>query len=161
MLDKIPRKHQSILKVFRNKVLHLFARHMISNTIRIFLFRWSGCSIGKNVFIGIDTFIDDQFPHLVKIEDDCVISFRVNFVVHDMSGFNRPILVQKNSYIGCAATILPGVVIGEQSFVAAGAVVTKDVDPLTIVAGVPAKFIKNVDNTHNVRLSNANSAPKA
>ena len=50
----------------------------------------------------------------------------------------------RNAWIGAGATILPGVIIGENAVVAAGAVVTKDVAPDTIVGGNPAKFIKNV-----------------
>jgi acetyltransferase-like isoleucine patch superfamily enzyme len=161
MNEPIKRKHQNGLLVFRNKVLHLLARHTISNSLRIMLFRLSGCHIAKNVFIGIETFLDDQFPKLITIEEGCVLSFRVNLVVHDMSGYNKPITVKRNSYIGCAATILPGVVIGENSFVAAGAVVTKDVAPNTIVGGVPAQFIKNIEPKHNVTLKNADPAPEA
>lgn len=57
-----------------------------------------------------------------------------------------PIVIESNVWIGAGATILPGVTIGENSVVAAGAVVTKDVPPNTIVGGVPAKFIKNVND---------------
>jgi acetyltransferase-like isoleucine patch superfamily enzyme len=51
----------------------------------------------------------------------------------------------RNAWIGAGATILPGVTVGENAVVAAGAVVTKDVAPNTIVGGNPAKFIKNID----------------
>lgn len=154
MHKPIKRKHQNVLKVLRNKILHLIARHTISNGIRIFLFRLSGCKIAKNVFIGIETFLDDQFPQYIKIEEGCVLSFRVNLVVHDMSGFNRPITFKKNSYAGCGASIMPGVIVGENSFVAAGAVVTKNVPPNTIVAGVPAKVIKEIEPRHNRKVFN-------
>ncbi|MDB5112014.1 MAG: acetyltransferase, partial [Mucilaginibacter sp.] len=69
---------------------------------------------------------------------------------HPMDPENRkslvcsPIVVKRNAWIGAAATILPGVTIGENSVVAAGAVVTKDVPANTIVAGVPARAIKNL-----------------
>ncbi|MFB9080681.1 DapH/DapD/GlmU-related protein [Flavobacterium procerum] len=52
--------------------------------------------------------------------------------------------IKKNAWIGTAATILSGVTIGENSIVAAGAVVTKDVPDNTIVGGIPAKVIKNI-----------------
>jgi acetyltransferase-like isoleucine patch superfamily enzyme len=51
---------------------------------------------------------------------------------------------KRNAWIGAAATILPGVTIGENAIVAAGSVVTKDVTSNTCVAGVPAKFVKQV-----------------
>ncbi|MBK7609142.1 MAG: hypothetical protein KA109_15705 [Saprospiraceae bacterium] len=56
----------------------------------------------------------------------------------------RAVIIKRNAWIGANATILPGLVIGENSVVAAGAVVTKDVPPNTIVAGVPAKIIKKI-----------------
>jgi acetyltransferase-like isoleucine patch superfamily enzyme len=55
-----------------------------------------------------------------------------------------PITIHTNVWIGAAATILPGVSIGADSVVAAGAVVTRDVPPATLVAGVPAKVIKHL-----------------
>ena len=55
------------------------------------------------------------------------------------------IVIKQNAWIGAGATVLPGVTIGENSIVAAGAVVTKDVAANTIVGGVPAQFIKMID----------------
>jgi acetyltransferase-like isoleucine patch superfamily enzyme len=55
-----------------------------------------------------------------------------------------PITIETNVWIGAAATILPGVTIGVDSVVAAGAVVTHDVAPATLVAGVPAKVIRTL-----------------
>jgi acetyltransferase-like isoleucine patch superfamily enzyme len=56
----------------------------------------------------------------------------------------KPIVIKRNAWIGAAVTILPGVTVGENSVVAAGAVVTKDVPANTVVAGVPAKVIKTI-----------------
>ena len=56
----------------------------------------------------------------------------------------QPIVIKRNAWIGAAATILPGITIGENAIVAAGSVVTKDVPSNTIVAGVPAKHVKNI-----------------
>ena len=56
----------------------------------------------------------------------------------------KPVHIGKRAWIGAGATILPGVTIGENAVVGAGSVVTKDVEPRTIVGGVPAKFIKNI-----------------
>jgi acetyltransferase-like isoleucine patch superfamily enzyme len=56
----------------------------------------------------------------------------------------KPIVIKRNAWIGAAATILPGITIGENAIVAAGSVVTKDVPSNTIVAGIPARHVKNI-----------------
>jgi acetyltransferase-like isoleucine patch superfamily enzyme len=56
----------------------------------------------------------------------------------------EPIKIDTNVWIGAAATVLPGVHIGEGAVVAAGAVVTHDVPPATLVAGVPATVIRHL-----------------
>ncbi len=54
----------------------------------------------------------------------------------------KPITIKDNVWIATDAIILPGVTIGEGAVVAAGAVVSKDVEPWTVVGGNPARFIK-------------------
>lgn len=56
----------------------------------------------------------------------------------------KPITIKQNAWIGAAATILPGVTIGENSIVGANSLVTKDVPPNTVVVGSPAQFVKNI-----------------
>ncbi len=56
----------------------------------------------------------------------------------------KPVIIEDDVMIGANASIMPGVTIGTHSVVAAGAVVTKDVPPHSLVAGVPAKVIKNI-----------------
>ena len=107
-------------------------------------------TIGKNVFINFDC----TFLALggITIEDEVLIGPKVNLVTenHPLDPKERkgliakPIIIKKNAWIGANATILPGVTIGENAVVAAGAVVSKDVPDNTIVGGIPAKFIKNV-----------------
>ena len=55
------------------------------------------------------------------------------------------VLIKRNAWIGAAATILPGVTVGENAVVAAGAVVAKDVPANTVAAGVPAKVVKELE----------------
>ncbi|TCD08464.1 sugar O-acetyltransferase [Pedobacter frigidisoli] len=107
-------------------------------------------NIGKNVFINhACSFLD---MGSITIEDDVLIGPRVNLVTenHPLDPADRrtlitkPIIIKRNAWIGAGATILPGVTIGENAVVAAGAVVSRDVAPDTIVGGVPAKFIKNI-----------------
>lgn len=76
----------------------------------------------------------------------CTGTHDVDPVVRRESGgsFAYPIAIEDDCWIGARATILPGVVIGKGSIVAAGAVVTKDVGEYCVVGGVPASFIKKV-----------------
>ena len=55
-----------------------------------------------------------------------------------------PVIIRKGAWIGSGSIILPGVTIGKNSVIGAGSVVVKNVDDYTVVAGVPAKFIKKV-----------------
>src|SRR5690348_16682663 len=106
--------------------------------------------IGKNVFINFDcTFLDLGG---ITIEDNVLIAAKVNLLSegHPLTPENRqslvpgPIRIKKNAWIGANATILPGVTIGENAVVAAGAVVSKDVPDNTVVGGIPAKIIKGI-----------------
>lgn len=106
--------------------------------------------LGKNVFINHACSFLDMGG--ITIEDDVLIGPKVNLITenHPLDPADRkalickPILIKRNAWIGVAATILPGVTIGENAVVAAGAVVSKDVAANTIVAGVPAKYIKQI-----------------
>lgn len=109
-------------------------------------------SIGKNVFINFDcTFLTLGG---ITIEDNVLIAPKVSLLSegHPVAINQRHSLVpghihiKKNAWIGANATILPGVTIGENSIVAAGAVVSKNVPDNTIVGGIPAKFIKTIND---------------
>jgi acetyltransferase-like isoleucine patch superfamily enzyme len=106
--------------------------------------------IGKNVFINFDCVLLGLGG--ITIEDNVLIAPKVSLLSegHPVSSNERSSLVpghihiKKNAWIGAGATILPGVTIGENAVVAAGAVVTKDVPANTIVGGIPAKTIKSI-----------------
>lgn len=106
--------------------------------------------LGKNVFINhACSFLDIGG---ITIEDEVQIGPRVNLTSenHPLDPADRttliprPIVIKRNAWIGAGATILPGVTIGENSIVAAGALVSRDVPPNTVVAGVPAKVVKSL-----------------
>lgn len=114
-------------------------------------------NFGQFTSIGKDVFINHACSFLdlggITIEDHVLIGPRVNLVTENhpsnpterRSLITKPILIKRNAWIGANATILPGVTIGENAIVAAGAVVAKDVAANTIVGGVPAKFIKFIN----------------
>lgn len=107
-------------------------------------------SIGKNVFINhACSFLDLGG---ITIEDHVLIGPRVNLITenHPLDKTERrnlickAIIIKRNAWIGAGATILPGVTIGENAVVAAGAVVSRDVPADTVVGGIPAKVIKHL-----------------
>lgn len=106
--------------------------------------------IGRNVFINLDC----VFLGLggIKIDDNVLIAPKVSLLSegHVLDPAQRhalvpgPIHIKRNAWIGAGATILAGVTIGENSVVAAGAVVSRSVPDNTVVAGIPAKIIKQI-----------------
>ena len=135
-------------------LLHILAMNIPSSRIKRALYRLRGTKIGKNVDIAMGVFIEESYPELVEIEENVDIGPNVIIVAHDTSYhcvqpdipmLKKRVVIKRNAYIGAGAIILPGVTIGEYSIVAAGAVVTKDVPPRTIVAGVPARVVGSID----------------
>lgn len=108
-------------------------------------------SIGKNVFINHACSFLDMGG--ITLEDDVLIGPKVNLITenHPMNPADRramaakPILIKRKAWIGSGATILPGVTVGENAIVAAGAVVSRDVPDNAVVGGVPAKIIKYIN----------------
>lgn len=111
---------------------------------------------GKNITLGKNVFINDcchfQDHGGVTIGDGTLIGHNVVFATinHDMRPERRsemralPIKLGKNVWVGSNATFLPGVTVGDGAVIGAGAVVTRDVPPMTVVAGVPARKIKDI-----------------
>ena len=106
--------------------------------------------IGKNVFINFNcTFLDLGG---ITIDDNVLLAPNVCLLSegHPISPeerhslIPRPIHIKKNAWIGAGASILQGVTIGENSIVAAGAVVSKDVPDNSIAGGIPAKVLKSL-----------------
>jgi len=104
-------------------------------------------TIGKKVKIETNAYI----TAISIIEDYCFIAPEVTFTNDNFLGrteerkkyFKGPTL-KKGARIGANATILPGIIIGEDAVVGAGSVVTKDLEPRKIYVGVPAKYFKDV-----------------
>lgn len=114
------------------------------------------CSFGQNVFVGNDVVIGNNCKvqnnvsiyDAVILEDDvfCGPSMVFTNVFNPRSAVTRKneyrsTIVKKGATIGANATIVCGVTLGEYCFVAAGAVITRDVEPHALMAGVPAKRI--------------------
>ena len=115
---------------------------------------FKGFITGKNCFIGDETLVD--LYNSVVLEDNVTIAQRVTVLTHTNVGYkdhplqkyfpknSKPVKFENGSVIGSSSTILPGITIGQESFVAAGSIVTKNVPPKTLVAGVPAKKVRSI-----------------
>ena len=110
---------------------------------------WAPWNLELGSFVAIDDSVNLYTAEKITIGTKVAIS-REAFICtasHDIARPNRPLVaapirICDGVWIGARAIVLPGVTIGEGAVVAAGAVVTKDVEPWTVVGGNPAKFIK-------------------
>ena len=103
-------------------------------TIKSGVYIWDGIKVADDVFVGPNvTFVNDKYPRSKQYP-----------------GQFQETRIQKGVSIGANATILGGIQLGEYAMVGAGSVVTKDVDPFTLVYGNPARPVAVVDKTGNV-----------
>src|ERR1035438_9474065 len=115
-------------------------------------------SVGRNVFVNQNcTFFDLGG---LDIADDVMIGPNVSMITtghplepsqRRVATIGKPIVIEKSVWIAAGATIIGGVTVGENSVVAAGSVVTKDVPPNTLVGGNPARVIRSIGDGGNVR----------
>ncbi len=112
--------------------------------------------VGENFYAGFNCTILDMAE--VRIGDNCLIAphvgiytagHSINPAGRHKTGFAQPITIGNNVWIGGHCVVLGGVKIGDNSIIAAGSVVTKDVPENTIFAGNPAKKIKDIASTSN------------
>lgn len=113
-------------------------------------------NFGKHIKLGKNVFVNHACSFLdmggITIEDDVQIGPKVSLITENHPVYPskrkfldlKPIVIKKNAWIGASAVILPGVTVGENSIVAAAAVVNKDVPANTVVGGVPARHLKTI-----------------
>jgi acetyltransferase-like isoleucine patch superfamily enzyme len=111
----------------------------------------TGIRLGRNVFINQNCTFYDLGG--LSIGDDVMIGPNVSLITsgHPLDPLLRrrcvtakPIVIERNVWIAAGATVIGGVTVGENAVIAAGAVVTKDVPPNTLVGGNPARVIRHV-----------------
>lgn len=132
------------------------------NRTRVIFFRATGVEVGEGTVLNPNLIIEDCYNHLVKIgkrvsigpgvmllADAAPNNSRLQHVpyVRDHLIVSTELKIEDDVWIGAGAMILPGVVLGRGCIVGAGAVVTRSVDPFTVVAGVPARLVRRLDVT--------------
>ena len=118
--------------------------------------RAAGYTIGNDVYIGEDLIIIDELEPRCPlfIGDRVSIAERVTLVITSRPNFSRftrnlptaygPITIKEDAWLGTGVIVLPNVTIGEGAIVGAGSVVNKSVPPFVVVAGVPARPIREL-----------------
>jgi acetyltransferase-like isoleucine patch superfamily enzyme len=134
-------------------------RRTLLHDVRFFnLYRrgLSGLDIGADCFVGDECLLD--LAEEVLLEDQVTLAERVVVLTHMNVGYAdhplqvhfppvaKPVLIRTGTFVGAHTTVLPGVSIGPRAFVAAGSVVVCDVPEGTLVAGVPARPVRNVSD---------------
>jgi len=140
-------------RLYRLAGLHIGKKTAITGPLSLRADATDRIYIGDGTYLNSETRFGCQ-EDTVTIGKNCLIGPRVSFetaghnaVYDEKQGwgyFTKPIIVGDRVWIGAGAIILPGVTIHEGAVIAAGAIVNKDVDAFTMVAGVPAKKIKDI-----------------
>jgi acetyltransferase-like isoleucine patch superfamily enzyme len=148
-------------KIFRKICRSISKSSFIPNSVRIYFLRKAGVNIGEKVIIneGFTLACDIGYESNLTIEDRTAFGPNVTVVVTSHPNNSRlrilkdiypsfeifgNVCIHHDTWVGAGAIILPGVIVGEHSIIGAGAVVTEDVPPFSIVAGVPAKVIRAI-----------------
>ena len=128
MAEAISRK--SPLTRVANRILHSLARACPgSHSVRPRLHRWRGVKLGRNVFIGEDVYLENEYPECVEIGDECEIGLRTVIMAH-LRGPGR-VVIKSKVWIGPCCLIAGAngrvLTIGEGAVIAGGSVITADV----------------------------------
>jgi len=142
----------------RKRILKGIAKGFPLNGVRVLALRAAGYAVGRHVYLGTELHITDELftdRCTLTIGERVAIAQRVLILLSshpnesrltaDFEPVNGTVTIRDDAWIGAGAILLPNVTIGEQAVVAAGAVVTKDVAPRTVVAGNPARPLRSLD----------------
>jgi acetyltransferase-like isoleucine patch superfamily enzyme len=141
------------------KILRWLGAHHPDNHTRKVFFRMTGVHIGEGTNVTPGLIVNDGYSGLCHIGKRVSIATNVTLVVDSNPNnshlVNEPyvkdnlietalVVIEDDVWLGTNAVVLPGVRVGRGAIVAAGAVVTNDVEPFTVVAGVPARVIRRL-----------------
>lgn len=150
-------KQVSFRERLKSKIGKILAQHSPYYKMRTFGLKLCGFKVGNKVYIGQDLIVASLISELscqLYIEDRVAIGPRVTIILSSDANWSNlmkkiepikgEVVLKHDCWIGAGVIILPNVTIGECSIIGAGSIVTKDVEPYIVVAGNPAKFVKNL-----------------
>lgn len=156
--NKTEKIHVTVFVKTLRKIGKALANSFPYNPIRVLGLKLCGFKVGQNVYVGggliVASLISENSCSLT-IKNRVAIGPRVTLILSSDANWSNltrvikpikgSITLEDDCWIGAGAIIMPNITVGSSSIIGAGAVVTKDVPPFTIVAGVPARKIKTVD----------------
>lgn len=152
---------ESLANELPRKLVRWLGTNHPDNRTRKLFFRMTGVTIGKGTNITGGFVVNDGYSGLCSIGDRVSIATNVTIVADSNPNNSRlqdhpyvkshliktaAVIIEDDVWLGTNAIVLPGVRLGRGSIVGAGAVVVRDVPPLTVVAGVPARIVRTLDD---------------
>ena len=159
-----------LLTKYRNAILLKYCMYSVllsplnHRLIRPKLWRWMGCNVGSNIFIGNAVMFDAANAKLITLEDNVHIASHSILLCHqrDLSKYyvnvdystlpyrKGNILLKKGCLIGTGSIVMPGITVGEGAIIGVGSLVINDIPPWTIAVGRPAKVIRDVPKQNKI-----------
>ena len=140
----------------RNLIKNLYIKRLIKQ----------GLTIGDNVSIEKGVNIDANFPWLIEIGNNVILSGWVYILSHDAAGKNHigltkigKVRIEDNVFIGAKSTVLPGVTIGKGSIIGTNSVVAQSIPPYSVAVGIPARVVSTVEEYIAKRKAEMLTAP--
>jgi acetyltransferase-like isoleucine patch superfamily enzyme len=135
---------RSLTRQVVNRIFHFLARHLPGSTgLRPLLHRLRGVRVGRNVFIGDEVYLENEYPEAVEIQDGVQISVRAIIIAHTRGSGH--VIIEKDAFIGPNAVIVTSggrpLRIGEGAVIGAGVVITNNVASHMLVVNNTAKIV--------------------
>jgi len=142
------------------KVIRWLAINHPDNQTRKLFYQLTGVPIGSDTYFNAGLVLYDEYDGLVQFGARVAVAHNVTIVasqspnnsrladipyVRDRLIVTAPVIIEDDAWLGTGCVILPGVTVGRGAIVGAGAVVSRNVEPYTVVAGIPAKLVRRLE----------------
>ena len=133
------------LKVIWNFTIISLCRILPSFTVKNFLYRMLGASVGQNASVGLMVMFDIFFPEQIAIGDNVIIGYNTTLLGHEFLKDEwriGKVVIGDDVVIGANCTVLPGIIIGHGAVISAMSLVNRDIPPHSFYGGVPARDLR-------------------